>query len=44
MRTHVRKCANVCKLISGIGRRLEDILGTRAVVGFFLVVANGFST
>lgn len=35
MRTHVRKCANVCKLISGIGRRLEDILGTRAVVGFF---------
>lgn len=45
--TRVRKCANVCKLIIGFGRRLEDIFRNQGCSGFFflvVVVANEFST
>lgn len=31
----VSECAHVCKLIISVGWRLEDILGTRAMVRFF---------
>lgn len=44
--THVRKCANVCKLIIGIGRRLEDIFRNQGCTVFFylVAVANEIST
>lgn len=37
-------CANVCKLIMGVGWRLGDIFRNRGCGGVFLVVVNEFST
>lgn len=39
--TSVRKCANVCKLIIGIGRGLEDIFRNQGCSGVFFFGGGG---